>query len=101
MKQEEKTRLIMFLLDVSRQQLPSMLRILTKKQLQTIIEIIYNVVQGVCPISEDNKSFLIKYKNLIRRLVSNRATLSQRKNILIRLRNILPIFFRAYIHYVS
>lgn len=55
MKQEEKTHLVLFLLDVSHQQLKSLLKIITREQLQTIIEIIYNVVQEVCPILEIDK----------------------------------------------
>lgn len=55
MKQEEKTHLVLFLLDVSHQQLKSLLKIITREELQTIIEIIYNVVQEVCPILESDK----------------------------------------------
>lgn len=101
MNQEQKQHFILFLIDAPRHQLMSILKILTKEQLQAIIEIIYNVVQGVSPISESNKSILNKNKNLIRRLVAKRSTLSQRKKIVLKLRNILPIFFRAYINYVS
>lgn len=101
MNQEQKQHFILFLIDAPRQQLMSILKILTKEQLQAIIEIIYNVVQGVSPISESNKSILNKNKNLIRRLVAKRSTLSQRKKIVLKLRNILPIFFRSYINYVS
>lgn len=98
---QEKQHLILFLMHMSRHQLLHVLRILTKEQLRAIIEIIYNVVQGTCPVSEANKNILLKHKNLIRRLVVKRLTLSQRKRLLLKIRNILPIFFQAYIHYVS
>ena len=53
-------------MDVPKQQFPHLLKIMTKEQLQAIIEIICNVVQGVCIISEANKSILSKHKHLIR-----------------------------------
>ena len=63
-----------FLMDVPKQQFAHLLKIMTKEQLQTIIEIICNVVQGVCTISEANKSILSKHKHLIRRLITKRST---------------------------
>jgi len=101
MNQEQKRHFISFLIDVPRHQLISILKILTKEQLQTIIEIIYNVVQGVCPVSESNKSILNKNKYHIRKLVVKRSTLTERKRILLKLNNILPVFFKAFINYVS
>jgi hypothetical protein len=65
MKQDEKHHLILFLMDVPKQQFAHLLKIMTKEQLQAIIEIICNVVQGVCTISEANKSILSKHKHLI------------------------------------
>jgi hypothetical protein len=57
-------------MDVPKQQFVHLLKIMTNEQLQAIIEIIYNVVQGVCTISEANKSILSKHKHLIRRLIT-------------------------------
>ena len=77
MKQDEKNHLSLFLMNVPKQQCAHLLKIMTKEQLQAIIEIIYNVVQGVCTISEANTSILSKHNHLIRRLITKRATLSQ------------------------
>ena len=95
MKQDEKKHLILFLMDLPKQQFAHLLKIITKEQLQAIIEIIYNVVQGVCTISEANTSILSNHKHLIRRLITKRSTLSQRKKLLLKIRNILPIFFSS------
>lgn len=97
----DKKTFIKFLLDIPKQQLVWFLKMITKEQLQAIIEIIYNVVQGVCPIPATNKSVLSKHKNLIRALVSKRTTLSERKRLLLKLRYILQIVLKAYIEYVS
>lgn len=101
MRQEEKTHFVLFLLDVSHQQLKSFLKIMTKEQLQTIIEIIYNVVQEVCSISEMDKKVLVKHKTRIRKIVSRSTTRGQRKLLLVKIRKLLPIFFKAYLHYVT
>jgi len=98
---KNKKLFIKFLLDIPKQQLLRFLKIITKEQLQVIIEIIYNVVQGVCTISETNKSVLSKQKNIIRKLVSKRTTHLQRKKLLVKIHTILPIVLQAYINYVS
>ena len=59
MKQDEKHHLILFLMDVPKQQFAHLLKIMT--------------------ISEANASILSKHKHLIRRLITKRSTLSQRK----------------------
>lgn len=93
MKQDEKHHLILFLMDAPKQQFTHLLKIMTKEQLQTIIEIIYNVLHGVCTISDINKSILSKHKRLIRRLVTKRSTLTERKKLLLKSRkNIANIF---------
>jgi hypothetical protein len=92
---KNKKIFIKFFLDIPKQQLVRFLKIITKEQLQAIIEIIYNVVQGVCYISEINKSVLSKHKNIIRKLVSKQTTLLQRKKLLVKIHTILPIFFTS------
>lgn len=91
---KDKKAFIIFLNDASDQQLLCILKILAKEQLQTIIEIIYNVLHGVCTISDINKSILTKHKKLIRKIVSRRSTLTKRKKLLFKSRKILPIFFK-------
>lgn len=98
---KDKTTFIKFLLNITKQQLVTFLRITTKEQLQTIIEIIYNVVHGVCTISDSNKLTLSKHKNIIRKLVVKRSSLVERKKLLLKIHNILPVFLQAYIKHVS
>lgn len=95
---KDKTTFIKFLLNITKQQLVTFLRITTKEQLQTIIEIIYNVVHGVC---DSNKLTLSKHKNIIRKLVVKRSSLVERKKLLLKIHNILPVFLQAYIKHVS
>lgn len=73
-------------MDVPKQQFPHLLKIMTKEQLQAIIEIMYNVVQGVCTISEANTSILSKHKHLIRSkdqhcLKENKTVVKNKKHL--------------------
>ena len=78
---KDKKIFIILLNGASDQQLSCILKILTREQLQTIIEIIYNVLHGVCIISDSNKSILAKHKKFIRKIVSRRSTLMERKKL--------------------
>ena len=89
--------LVQFLLNAIPQQIPQIIKIMNKEQLQWIIEIIYSVVQGVCPISEADKSLLVKKKHLIRKLVSKEVARQQRKLYLLKINRVIPVFLKAYL----
>nr|DAC81350.1 TPA_asm: gasderminX [Mytilus Mediterranean mussel adintovirus] len=96
-----KTSLVQFLIDISNNQMIQVIKILTKVQLQEIIEIIYNVVQGVCSVSDSDKILLNKHKQFIRKILLKQTTLQHKKLLLLKIRKILPIFLKAYLQYVS
>lgn len=98
---KRKLYLVQFLLNTQTQQIPKIIKILSKDQLQWIIEIIYNVVHEVCPVSDGDKKLLSKKKSVIRHLLSKQLTRYQRKEILQKLKLQLPIFLRSYLQYVS
>jgi GH24 family phage-related lysozyme (muramidase) len=100
-KMKDKKTFIIFLNDAFDQQLSCVLKILTREQSQTIVDIIYNVFHGVSTISDINKTILTKHKKLIRNIVSRRSTLTKRKKLLFKSRKILTILFQTYINYVS
>ena len=79
-------------------QLKFILKTLTKDQLQTIVEIIYNVVQGLYPVSVADKKKLNRYKSTIRKLFEPRLSRIERKRTLIKLKNIIPVFLNIYIN---
>ena len=101
MKKEERNCLIQFLLTCSTQQLEFLLKTFTKDQLQVIMEIIYNVAKGVCPISDKNKTILMKRKRLIRAVLLPKLTPNQRKKGLQKIKKIFPIFLEASLRYGS
>lgn len=52
MKEVDRKSFVHFLLICSPQQFEYTLKTLTKNQLQVIVEIIFNVMKGICPISD-------------------------------------------------
>ena len=99
MKETDRKTLIHFLLICSTQQFEYTLKTLTKIQLTVIVEILFNVVKGVCPISDRNKTKLYKKKRLIREVLIPRLTPTQRKRRLLKIKKLLPIFLQAYLQY--
>ena len=77
--------LIEFLIKTTPQQRMKILKTLKKEELKLIIEIIFNVVYGVCPISETSKKVLLRYKGPIRQVIADELRANQRRSILIKL----------------
>lgn len=98
---KDKLALVYYLKSLTQKESLKTIKILSKNQLQWIMEIIYNVSQGVCPVSDSNKKVLSKHKLTIRRLVAKGATQNQRKDVLQKLRPLLFIFLDSYLQYVS
>lgn len=98
MKETDRKTFVHFLLICSPQQLKFLLKTLTKAQLQVIVEIIFNVVKGVCA---KNKTVLYKRKRLIREVILPKLTPEQRKRRLRKLKRILPIFLEACLKHGS
>lgn len=96
-----KDYLAHFLLNATVKQISQAIKSLNKKQLEWLIEIIYNVMQGVCSISSVDKTLLTKKRKLIRKIVSKGVAYKQRKLYLLKIRGLLPIFLKTYLRYVS
>jgi len=99
MKEVDRKSFVHFLMICTSQQLEHILKTLTKDQLQVITEILFNVVKGVCPISDKNETVLMKRKGLIREVLLPRLTLTQRKRHLHKIKTLLPIFLEACLRY--
>lgn len=101
MKEADRKSFVHFLLNCSSQQFEYVLKTLTKDQLQIIVEILFNVVKGICPISDKNKTVLFKKKRLIREVLIPRLTSVQRRRRLQKIKKLLPIFLEACLQYGS
>jgi len=99
MKEVDRNLFLQFLLICSSQQFDNILKTLTKEQLQVITEILFNVLKGVCPTSDKDKTVLMKQKRLIREVLLSRLTLSQRRRHLQKIKKLLPNFLEACLRY--
>jgi hypothetical protein len=95
MKEVDRKSFVHFLLICSPQQFKCTLKTLTKNQLQVIVEIIFNVMKGICPISDKNKTKQYKRKRLIREVILPKLSPEQRKRRLKKHKRVLPIFLEA------
>lgn len=98
---KDKIHFAQFLLTVNQKEMRQIIKFLSKEKLQWVIEILYNVVQGVCPITDLDKKLLSKKKSIIRQLFSKQITLNRRKLLLVKLSPLLPIFLKICLKYVS
>lgn len=101
MKDTERDTFLRFLLSCSSQQFNFTIKTLTPNQLQVIVEIVFNVLNGVCPVSNKNKIKLHQKKRLIREIILPKLTPSQRKRKLQRIKTVLPIFLEACLKHVA
>jgi hypothetical protein len=98
MNEEDRICFVQFLMKATQQQQLCILKTLSKPQLQCILEIIFNVMQGVVSLTEHDKAQLKRRKRFIR---ATRVTLNQRRKRLLQIKDILTVFLKAYLNYVS
>ena len=82
-------------------QLKSILKTLTQHQLQLLVEIIFNIIQGVIPISGSVKKRLAKHSKAIRNVVVKGLTLKQRRTRLESISVIIPVMIKSFFQYES
>lgn len=80
----KEAHFIGLLLNTDRRQKRVLLQTISKQQLRALIEIIYNVLQGYGNITEKDKSYLEKYRSIIRLLVDKNISSLRRKKLLIK-----------------
>lgn len=72
------------LLSTSMRQKRALLKTMQKSQLNAIVQIVYNVLMGNRDLPETDKKDLLKYKKVIRRLVSKSISSKERKRLLLK-----------------
>jgi hypothetical protein len=93
--------LFQLLTEISEVQRLSILNTLTDQQVHAILEAIYNVLKGVCPMKYQDKKTLSEYKWIIRRLVSSELSTKQRKRMLKKYQAIIPILLKPVVKALS
>lgn len=65
-----------------------LLQTISKSQLDALVEIVYNILQGYGSLSEKDIKHLQRYQSLIRKFVHRRMSYTRRKQLLLKYQNI-------------
>ena len=66
-----------------------LLKSMNSEQFKVLLECIYNVLYGTISLSPKNKKKLSQYKDIIRRIIAEDTTRSQRRRLLLKYRSVL------------
>ena len=70
------------LLTTNKGQAKALLETITQNQLETVIEIVFNLIK-ICTVKKD-KTAIQKRKNLLKKLVNKKVKLSKKKQLIVR-----------------
>jgi len=91
--------LLDFLQFASDRQRKMVIQTLSDEQLKLLIEIIYNVSSDVIAIPKSDENLLRRYKLGIRRTLVEGISRKQRRQRLLSISQLLPIFIKSYIRW--
>lgn len=93
--------LLSVLVTATEAQTQALLKTLNPVQLRVVLEAIYNVLRGTCPISDKLKKNLYQHRRIIRRLVAKDLTRPQQQRLLVKHRRLLPLLLRPVIEFLA
>lgn len=86
-----------FLTEATDDQRYAILKTLNSAQLRAVLEAVYNVLRGNCPIRDALKKKLYRHREILRRLVSKDLTRQQQQRILVKHRSVVPLVLKPVI----
>jgi hypothetical protein len=101
MNDENIRSLCLYLTSSPKQQVTYILKTITKDQLQIILEILYNIVNGILAISNEDKQKLKKHKTILRKLIAPDLKWTSRKKLLWKIRHLVPVILQSYLKHVK
>lgn len=78
-----------------------MLQTISNNQFNILVEIVYNILHGICPLTKDEEVKLKKYKTLLRKLKEKKLAKRIKKNILLQIQQIVPTLLSSVQRYFS
>jgi hypothetical protein len=73
----------------------------SEEQLSVLTEAVYNVLKGVCPLSNADKNKLSKNKTLLRKFSDPKLSKRLKITILKKIQNLMPELLRPVIRYIT
>lgn len=83
-----------------RSQRLQLLHTIDNGQFDILIEVVYNILQGVCSLTKDEEEKLKKHKLLLRKLIERKKAKRVKKQILIRIQALIPTLISAVNRYL-
>lgn len=71
------------------------------EQLSVLIEAVYNVLQGVCPLSNKDKNNLSKNKKILRKFTDPKLSKRLKSTILRKIHHLIPVLLQPVIRYIT
>jgi hypothetical protein len=98
---EKHLALFRLLVDTTEAQRLAIVKTCSPGQIRGLLEAIYNVLRGTCPVSDKVKKKLYYQRRIIRRLVSKDLTLQQRQRLLVRHAALLPLLLNPVVELLT
>ena len=98
---EKHLPLFELLVQSSDEQRVAILKSLTGPQLRAVLEAIYNMLKGTCPIPDKDKKKLYQHRHIIRRLVSKDLNRQQQQRLLKKHRQLIPLFLKPVLTFLK
>ena len=93
--------LYQLLVDTTEAQRFAIVKTLSPGQIRAVLEAIYNVLRGTCPVSDKVRKTLYHQRRTIRRLVSKDLTAQQRQRLLVRHAALLPLLLKPVVQFFT
>ena len=98
---EKHLALLQLLVDTTEAQRLAIVKTLNPSQRRAVLEAIYNVLRGTCPVTDKVKKKLYHQRRTIRRLVSKDLTLQQQQRLLVRHAALLPLLLAPVVDFFT
>lgn len=96
---EKHLALLHLLAETTDTQRLAIIKTFSPSQIRVVLEAIYNVLRGTCPVSDKARKALYHQRVTIRRLVSKDLSSQQRQRLLIRHSKLLPLLFKPVLEF--
>lgn len=94
---QKQLPLLEFLAEGTDVQQRVLVKTLTANQLKAVLEAIYNVLMGTCPLQNKHKKKLESQKSDIRHLVSKELSTEQKQQLLRKHSDLLPLLLKPVV----
>lgn len=66
-----------------------------------LVETVYTILNGVCPLTKKEEQSLKKHKTLLRKVVDKKISNRIKQQIFLRIQRIIPTFLSSVLRYLS